>query len=65
MPDEPIRVAFVAENFRPVAPGLVDFTDDTLYHPGVAAARLAPRDRNLVTVASLIAGGQTAFLRSN
>jgi 4-carboxymuconolactone decarboxylase len=62
VPDEAIRVAFVNENFRPVCPVLVDFTDDLLYHEVWLRPGLAPRDRNLATVSTLIASGQTAFI---
>ncbi len=62
VPDESIRVAFIGENVGPVSAGLQHYTDDLLYHKVWLRPGLASRDRNLVTVAALIATGQTAFL---
>jgi 4-carboxymuconolactone decarboxylase len=62
VPDEAIRLSFVNENFRPICPKLVDYTDDVLYHQVWLRPGLATRDRNLVTVSTLIAGGQKDFL---
>lgn len=43
-----------------VAPGLGKFTDDTLFGEVWERKELAPRDRSLVTVATLISTGKTA-----
>ena len=50
----------VGEQFGAVAPGLVDYTTDYLFRDLWLRPALAPRDRSLVTVAALVAGGQLA-----
>ena len=45
---------------RAVAPGLVEYTTDYLFRDLWLRPDLAPRDRSLVTVAALVASGQTA-----
>ncbi len=47
------------------APKLVSLTDDVLFGDVWKRAELAPRDRSLITVAALIAGGNTEQLRSH
>jgi len=44
------------------APKLVELTDDVLFGDVWARPELSPRDRSLVTVAALIAGGNTEQL---
>ncbi len=44
------------------APALVSYTDDVLFGDVWKRAELSPRDRSLVTVAALIAGGNTEQL---
>lgn len=44
------------------APKLVSLTDDVLFGDIWERPELAPRDRSLITVAALIAGGNTAQL---
>jgi 4-carboxymuconolactone decarboxylase len=44
------------------APGLAELTDDVLYGDVWRRSELSPRDRSLVTVATLIATGKTAQL---
>lgn len=44
------------------APKLVELTDDVLFGDVWARKELAPRDRSLITVAALIAGGNTEQL---
>ena len=61
VPDEATRVAIV-NDLRPICPGLMDYTDDVLYQEVWRRPGLAPRDRNLVTISALIAGGQTGAL---
>lgn len=52
------RAASVQENAGPVSPGLVYFTGKVLFNDLWLRPDLAPRDRSLVTVSSLIASGQ-------
>jgi 4-carboxymuconolactone decarboxylase len=54
------RAARVAQDVRPVAPGLDQFTTDTLFRDLWLRPDLAPRDRSLVTVSALITAGQVA-----
>ena len=54
------RAALVARDVRPVAPGLDQFTTDTLFRDLWLRPDLAPRDRSLVTVSALITAGQVA-----
>jgi 4-carboxymuconolactone decarboxylase len=44
------------------APKLVELTDDVLFGDVWARQELSPRDRSLITVAALIAGGNTEQL---
>lgn len=46
--------------FGSVAPGVLQYTTDTLFRDLWLRPDLAPRDRSLVTVAALIANGQVA-----
>ena len=57
---ENIRAARVEESAGPVSPGLVKDTADLLFKDLWLRPDLAPRDRSLVTVSSLIALGQVA-----
>jgi 4-carboxymuconolactone decarboxylase len=54
------RAASVEQNVGPVAPGVVQYTSDPLFHDLWQRPALAPRDRSLVTVSALIASGQVA-----
>lgn len=54
------RAAMVDENFGKVAPGVVMYTTDTLFGDLWLRPGLAPRDRSMVTVSALVAGGQVA-----
>ncbi len=54
------RAASVGEQFDSVAPGLVGYTTDYLFKDLWLRPGLAPRDRSLITVAALIASGQSA-----
>jgi len=47
------------------APKLAELTDDVLFGDVWARAELSPRDRSLVTVAALIANGNTEQLASH
>jgi 4-carboxymuconolactone decarboxylase len=44
------------------APKLVQLTDDILFEDVWAREELSPRDRSLITVAALVAGGNTEQL---
>ena len=54
------RAARVEQDVGPVAPGVVQYTSDVLFHDLWLRPALAPRDRSLVTVSALIASGQGA-----
>src|SRR5258707_3071322 len=54
------RAARVEQDVGPVAPGLVQYTSDLLFHDLWLRPALAPRDRSLITVSALIASGQVA-----
>ena len=56
------RAKRVGEQFGSVFPGVVQYTTDVLFRDLWLRPGLAPRDRSLVTVSSLIASGQTAQL---
>jgi 4-carboxymuconolactone decarboxylase len=47
------------------SPKLVSLTDDVLFGDVWARKELSPRDRSLITVAALIAGGNTEQLSSH
>lgn len=47
------------------APKLVDLTDNVLFGDVWERAELSPRDRSLVTVASLVTSGSTEQLRGH
>lgn len=48
-----------------IAPKLAELTDDVLFGDVWARSELAPRDRSLITVAALIANGNTEQLLSH
>jgi 4-carboxymuconolactone decarboxylase len=54
------RAASVAQSVGPVAPGVVQFTSDVLFHDLWLRPGLAPRDRSLATVSALVASRQVA-----
>jgi 4-carboxymuconolactone decarboxylase len=54
------RATGVEKNVGAISPGLVKFTTDPLFLDLWQRPGLAPRDRSLVTVSSLIASGQSA-----
>jgi len=56
------RAALVAQTVRSTAPGLDQFTTETLFRDVWLRPGLAPRDRSLVTVSALIAAGHVAQL---
>jgi 4-carboxymuconolactone decarboxylase len=56
------RAKRVGEQFGAVFPGVVQYTTDVLFRDLWLRPGLAPRDRSLITVSSLIASGQVAQL---
>jgi 4-carboxymuconolactone decarboxylase len=50
------------KQFGDFAPALADFTDDVLFGQVWERRELSPRDRSLVTVASLVTSGNTEQL---
>lgn len=59
---EAARVKLVDENFGTISPGLAKDTTDFLFRDLWLRPDLAPRDRSLVTISSLLANGQSAQL---
>jgi 4-carboxymuconolactone decarboxylase len=59
------RKARVGQQFGTVAPGVVQYTTEVLFRDLWLRPDLAPRDRSLVTISSLIASGQAAQLTSH
>ncbi len=57
---EATRAANVEKNTGPISPGLVQLTADVLFLKLWLRPDLAPRDRSLVTVSSLMAAGHVA-----
>ncbi|MGA0598364.1 carboxymuconolactone decarboxylase family protein [Enterovirga sp. CN4-39] len=62
---EATRAKNVGDNFGTTSPGLVADTTNFLFKDLWLRPDLAPRDRSLVTVSSLIANGQSAQLTSH
>jgi 4-carboxymuconolactone decarboxylase len=56
MPDKP---AATTSPFADVAPALAHYTDDVLFGDVWKRPGLSPRDRSLITVATLVAGYRT------
>jgi 4-carboxymuconolactone decarboxylase len=56
------RAKRIGDQFAGVFPGVVQYTTDVLFLDLWLRPDLAPRDRSLVTISSLIASGQTAQL---
>jgi 4-carboxymuconolactone decarboxylase len=54
------RAARVEQDAGSVAPGVVQYTSELLFHDLWLRPALAPRDRSLVTVSALVANGQVA-----
>ncbi len=57
------ETATAAELYGELAPGLVAFTDEVLFGQVWSRSELSRRDRSLVTVAALVAGGNVEQLR--
>lgn len=62
---EAARAKFVGDSFGTTSPGLVNDTTNFLFKDLWLRPDLAPRDRSLVTISSLIANGQAAQLTSH
>ena len=63
-PSDPDRAATVEKTLAPIAPKLAQLTNDILFADLWRRTDLSPRDRSLVTIAALAAGGdgdQLAF----
>ena len=61
MPDSD-KESTIKKNFGDFTPKLVELTDDVLFGDVWERKELAPRDRSLITVAALIAGGNSEQL---
>jgi 4-carboxymuconolactone decarboxylase len=59
---EPTKQTVAQQLVGDFAPKLAELTDDVLFGDVWARAELSPRDRSLVTVAALIANGNTEQL---
>jgi 4-carboxymuconolactone decarboxylase len=62
---EPARQSRAQQLVGDIAPKLAGLTDDVLFGDIWARPELAPRDRSLITVAALIAGGNTEQLSAH
>src|SRR2546429_5826612 len=56
------RAKRVGDQFGAMFPGIVQYTTDVLFRDLWLRPDLAPRDRSLVTISTLIANGQVAQL---
>lgn len=63
MTDQPEQVGGGRKTLGDFAPKLAELTDDTLFEDVWNRPELAARDRSLITVAVLAAGGDTDQLR--
>jgi 4-carboxymuconolactone decarboxylase len=59
---KPKEESALRKNLGDFAPKLVELTDDVLFGDVWERKELSPRDRSLVTVSALIAGGNTEQL---
>jgi 4-carboxymuconolactone decarboxylase len=59
---EPKQASVAQQLVGDFAPKLAELTDDVLFGDVWAREELSPRDRSLITVAALIAGGNTEQL---
>lgn len=62
MVPEPKEESAIQKMLGAFAPKLVQFTDDVLFGDVWEREELSPRDRSLITVAALIAGGNAEQL---
>lgn len=59
------RATTVEQNFGALAPGVVKYTTEILFRDLWLRPALAPRERSMVTISALVAGGQAAQLTSH
>ena len=65
MPQRRAARPLVEQTVGPVAPGVVQYTSEPLFHDLWLRPALAPRDQSLATVSPLIASGQVAQLSAH
>ena len=63
MTGQPVQVGGGRRSIGDIAPKLAELTDDVLFADVWNRTGLAARDRSLITVAALIAGGDAAQLK--
>jgi 4-carboxymuconolactone decarboxylase len=63
MPEQPKQIGGGRRSIGDIAPKLAELTDDVLFEDVWNRPELAARDRSLVTVAVLVAGGDAEQLR--
>ncbi|MGI5429628.1 carboxymuconolactone decarboxylase family protein [Streptomyces sp. CA-179760] len=63
MPDQPKQVGSGRRLLGDFSPKLAELTDDVLFEDVWNRTELAARDRSLITVAALVAGGDADQLR--
>jgi 4-carboxymuconolactone decarboxylase len=63
MPDQPKQIGGGRRSIGDLAPKLAAVTDDVLFEDVWNRPELAARDRSLITVAALVAGGDAEQLR--
>jgi 4-carboxymuconolactone decarboxylase len=56
------RMAYVQQQYGAASPALVEYTNEVLFGKVWRRPGLAPRDRSLVTISALIAGGKSGQL---
>lgn len=61
----PARPSVAPDDMKAIAPALARYTDDVLFGDNWENPRLAKRDRSLVTISALIAGGKVDQLRGH
>ncbi|MET9012770.1 carboxymuconolactone decarboxylase family protein [Streptomyces olivaceoviridis] len=63
MTDQPLQIGGGRRTLGDFAPKLAELTDDVLFEDVWNRPELAARDRSLITVAALVAGGDADQLR--
>lgn len=63
MPEQPKQTGGGRRSIGDLAPKLAELTDDVLFDDVWNRPQLAARDRSLITVAALVAGGDSAQLQ--
>jgi 4-carboxymuconolactone decarboxylase len=62
---QPARPSVAPADMKAIAPALARYTDDVLFGDNWENPRLTKRDRSLVTISALIAGGKVEQLRGH